>query len=99
MRMLALLCAAILGGMPVGAAFAQGVPSLPIPGASGPLDPSKNAPPPPTKKLPNGECVAPGHTTYSQIRNFVPFVTLEDCLKSGGRQPKPGIAMGLPPAK
>jgi hypothetical protein len=99
MRTLIFLCAAILGAVPVGAAFAQGVPSLPIPGAAGPLDPSKNAPPPPTKKLPNGECVAPGHPTYRSLRNFVPFVTLEDCLKSGGRQATPGIAMGLPPTK
>ena len=80
------------------AVHAQGVPSLPIPG-TGTLDPGKGAPPPPTKKLPNGECVAPAHSTYAQIRNFVPFVTLEDCLKSGGRQPKPPIAMGAPPAK
>jgi hypothetical protein len=81
-----------------GVAHAQGVPSLPIPG-TGTLDAGKNAPPPPTKKLPSGECVAPGHTTYAQIRNFVPFVSLEDCLKSGGRQPKPPIAMGAPAAK
>ena len=77
-------------------ALAQGMPSLPIPG-TGTLDPGKGAPPPPTKKLPNGECVAPGHTTYKIIRNFVPFASLEDCLKSGGRQPSPGIPMGLPP--
>lgn len=77
-------------------ALAQGMPSLPIPG-TGTLDPGKGAPPPPTKKLPNGECVAPGHTTYKIIRNFVPFASLEDCLKSGGRQPNPGIPMGLPP--
>lgn len=77
-------------------ALAQGMPSLPIPG-TGTLDPGKGAPPPPTKKLPNGECVAPGHTTYKMIRNFVPFASLEDCLKSGGRPPSPGIPMGAPP--
>jgi hypothetical protein len=95
MRRFALAAIVLLAA---GAAGAQGVPSLPIPG-TGTLDPGKGAPPPPTKKLPNGECVAPGHTTYGQIRNFVPFVTLEDCLKSGGRQPKPGIAMGAPKPK
>ena len=77
-------------------ALAQGMPSLPIPG-TGTLDPGKGAPPPPTKKLPSGECVAPGHATYKIICNFVPFASLEDCLKSGGRQPSPGIPMGLPP--
>jgi len=75
------------------AANAQGVPSLPIPG-TGSLDPSKGAPPPPTKKLPNGECITPKERIYEQTRNFVPFVSLEDCLKSGGRPAKPGPAMG-----
>jgi len=78
------------------AAAGQAVPSLPIPG-TGTMNPGQGAPPPPTKKIPNGECVAPAHPTYGQIRNFVPFVSLEDCLKSGGRPPKPGIAMGAPP--
>jgi len=77
-------------------AYAQGVPSLPIPG-TGTLNPTQGAPPPPTKKLPNGECVAPGGPNYSSIRNFVPFVSLADCLKSGGRPAKPGPAMGAKP--
>jgi len=93
-RALLFVCA-LTAGVPA-PALAQGVPSLPIPG-TGTLDPGKGAPPPPTKKLPNGECVAPGHTSYKIIRNFVPFASLEDCLKSGGRQPSPGIPMGLPP--
>jgi len=95
MRTLALTAALVFAAA---TAHAQGVPSLPIPG-TGTLDPGKGAPPPPTKKLPNGECVAPAHATYAQIRNFVPFVSLEDCLKSGGRQPKPPIAMGAPAVK
>ena len=74
-------------------ARAQGVPSLPIPGA-GTLNPGQGAPPSPTKKLPNGECITPKETTYENIRNFVPFVSLEDCLKSGGRPAKPGLPMG-----
>lgn len=82
-----------------GTASAQGVPSLPIPGTgTGGLNAPQGAPLPPTKKLPNGECVAPGTTAYGAIRNFVPFVSLEDCLKSGGRPAKPGPAMGTPRA-
>ncbi len=90
MKLAIIACMLVLA---VGTARAQGVPSLPIPG-TGSLDPSKGAPPPPTKKLPNGECIAPGHTTYASLRNFVPFYSFEDCLKSGGRHPKPGPAMG-----
>ena len=75
------------------AAQAQGVPALPIPG-TGTLSPGQGAPPPPTKKLPNGECITPKETSYENIRNFVPFVSLEDCLKSGGRPAKPGLPMG-----
>ncbi len=94
MRALLLFC--ILTAAITAPALAQGIPSLPIPG-TGTLDPGKGAPPPPTKKLPNGECVAPGHSTYKIIRNYVPFASLEDCLKSGGRQPNPGIPMEAPP--
>ena len=43
------------------------------------------------------DCHVPHEWTYKIIRNFVPFASLEDCLKSGGRQPSPGIPMGLPP--
>lgn len=75
------------------AAAAQGVPSLPIPGA-GALNPAQGAPPPPTKKLPNGECVTPQASNYEMIRNFVPFVSLADCLKSGGRPAKGNLPMG-----
>lgn len=82
----AMLCAST-------AALAQGVPSLPIPGA-GTLNPAQGAPPPPTKKLPDGQCVTTAAPNYESIRNFVPFVSLEDCLKSGGRPARPGPAMG-----
>lgn len=87
-------CALVLAAaMLTPAALAQGVPSLPIPG-TGTLDPSKGAPPPPTKKLPDGQCVTTSARNYESIRNFVPFVSLEDCLKSGGRPANPGPAMG-----
>ena len=79
-----------------GLAFAQGVPSLPIPG-TGTLNPGQGAPPPPTKKLPNGECVAPHDNGYAGIRNFIPFYSFEDCIKSGGRPAKPLPAMGAKP--
>ncbi|MGE3335600.1 MAG: hypothetical protein AB7I36_18305 [Rhodospirillaceae bacterium] len=78
-----------------GAASAQGMPSLPAPGMPGQFsNPAQGAPPPPTKKLPNGECVTTAARNYDSIRNFIPFVSLEDCLKSGGRPAAPGPAMG-----
>ena len=83
----------IVGALAAAPAAAQGVPSLPIPG-TGTLNPAQGAPPPPTKKVPSGECFTPKETTYESIRNFVPFVSLEDCLKSGGRPARPGPAMG-----
>ena len=79
-----------------GAAFAQGMPSLPIPG-TGTMAPGQGAPPPPTKKLPNGECVAPNGNGYANIRNFVPFYSFEDCIKSGGRPAKPLPGMTAKP--
>ena len=42
---------------------------------------------PPTKKDPNGFCIVPGTPHYKDVREFIPFVKLEDCLKSGGRLP------------
>ncbi|MGE4064479.1 MAG: hypothetical protein AB7E79_14020 [Rhodospirillaceae bacterium] len=95
MRGIALIVTLLVGA----AASAQSVPSLPIPG-TGALDPSKGAPPAPIKKLPDGQCITPKERTYQNIRNFVPFVSLGDCLKSGGRPAVPGPAMGArSPAK
>ena len=82
-----------------GAALAQGMPSLPAPGMPGQFsNPAQGAPPPPTKKLPNGECVTTAARNYESIRNFIPFVSLEDCLKSGGRPatPVPGMPARKP---
>jgi len=42
----------------------------------------------PVKKSKTGICHAPGSTYYNQTKNFTPFKTLDDCLKSGGRLPK-----------
>ena len=42
---------------------------------------------PPTKKV-AGYCVPPGSPDYARIKDFVPFVTVQDCLKSGGLLPK-----------
>lgn len=42
----------------------------------------------PVKKSKTGICHAPGSTYYNQTKNFTPFKTLDDCLKSGGRMPK-----------
>lgn len=81
-----------------GNAAAQGMPSLPIPGTAGGFNnPAQGAPPPPIKKLPNGECVTPQARNYELTRNFVPFVSLADCLKSGGRPAKGDLPMGARP--
>jgi hypothetical protein len=40
------------------------------------------------KKSKSGICHAPGSTYYSRTKNFTPFKTLDECLKSGGRLPK-----------
>jgi hypothetical protein len=40
------------------------------------------------KKSRSGICHAPGSTYYARTKNFTPFKTLDECLKSGGRLPK-----------
>ena len=40
------------------------------------------------KKSKTGICHAPGGTYYEQTKNFIPFKTLDECLKNGGRLPK-----------
>ena len=42
----------------------------------------------PVKKSKTGICHAPGTSYYGQTKNFTPFKTLDECLKSGGRLPK-----------
>ena len=36
----------------------------------------------------SGICQKPGSTYYQQTKNFTPYKTLDECLKSGGRLPK-----------
>lgn len=43
---------------------------------------------PPVKKSSTGICHPKGGTYYEQTKNFTPFKTMEDCIKSGGRAPK-----------
>lgn len=40
------------------------------------------------KKSRSGICHAPDSTYYARTKNFTPFKTLDECLKSGGRLPK-----------
>lgn len=40
------------------------------------------------KKSKSGICHAPGGSYYDRTKNFTPFKTLDECLKSGGRLPK-----------
>jgi hypothetical protein len=40
------------------------------------------------KKSKSGICHAPSSSYYERTKNFTPFKTLDECLKSGGRLPK-----------
>ena len=42
----------------------------------------------PVKKSKTGICHTPGSSYYSRTKNFTPYKTLDECLKSGGRLPK-----------
>jgi len=42
----------------------------------------------PVKMSNSGICHAPNSTYYSQTKNFIPYKSLDDCLKAGGRMPK-----------
>ena len=42
----------------------------------------------PVKKSNSGICHTPGSSYYNQTKNFTPYKTLDECLKSGGRLPK-----------
>ncbi len=42
----------------------------------------------PVKKSKSSICHAPSSTYYNQTKNFTPYKTLDECLKSGGRLPK-----------
>ena len=43
---------------------------------------------PNVKKSKTGICHAQGSTYYAQTKSFMPFKTIDECLKSGGRLPK-----------
>ena len=40
------------------------------------------------KKSKTSICHTPGSSYYERTKNFTPFKTLDECLKSGGRLPK-----------
>ena len=42
----------------------------------------------PVKMSKSGICHAPNTTYYSQTKNFIPYKTLDECLRAGGRMPK-----------
>ena len=42
----------------------------------------------PVKMSKSGICHKPGSTYYEQTKNFTPYKTLDECLRSGGRLPK-----------
>ena len=43
---------------------------------------------PPVKMSKAGICHAMGTRYYAQTKHFIPYRTLAECLKSGGRMPK-----------
>ena len=43
---------------------------------------------PPVKKSISGICHDTKSSYYTQTKNFTPFNTIDECLKSGGRLPK-----------
>lgn len=43
---------------------------------------------PPVKKSRSGICHPPGGDHYAKTKNFIPYKTMDECIKSGGRPPK-----------
>ena len=43
---------------------------------------------PPVKKSNTGICHPQGGTYYGQTKNFTPYQSMDECIKSGGRPPK-----------
>ena len=43
---------------------------------------------PPVKKSNSGICHDTKSSYYQQTKNFTPFKTIDECLKSGGQLPK-----------
>ena len=83
MRKFALILFVGLAG--VGPSLAQ--QQTPVAPSPAPHLPGSNQQTPPTKKV-NGFCVPPDSPNYARIKDFIPFVSLQDCLKSGGHLAK-----------
>ena len=49
---------------------------------------SVHAADPPVKKSISGICHDTKSSYYAQTKNFTPFNTMDECLKSGGQLPK-----------
>ena len=45
-----------------------------------------NAADPPVKKNKNNICHPKGGTYYKKIKNYTPYKTMKECIKSGGRK-------------
>jgi hypothetical protein len=43
---------------------------------------------PPVKKSTNGICHPKNGTYYERTKNYTPYLTMQACIKSGGRKPK-----------
>ena len=43
---------------------------------------------PPVKKSKSNICHPKGGTYYSRTKNYTPYQSMADCIKSGGRKPK-----------
>lgn len=83
MRKLSLIL--LLSVFAVGPCLAQ--QQVPVAPSPAPHLPGSNQQTPPTKKV-NGFCVPPNSPNYARIKDFIPFVSLQDCLKSGGKLAK-----------
>jgi len=43
---------------------------------------------PPVKKSVNNICHPKGGAYYKRTKNYTPYETMKECIKSGGRKPK-----------
>jgi hypothetical protein len=43
---------------------------------------------PPVKKSKNNICHPKGGIYYEKTKNYTPYQTMKECIKSGGRKPK-----------
>ena len=47
-----------------------------------------NAADPPVKKSANNICHPKGGTYYKRTKNYTPYQSMKECIKSGGRKPR-----------